>query len=61
MFFYVVCFLFVFVVVSIFYSMLQVSLDCPFLIATSVFSNIYLIKCENLEISHANEGGSDIC
>jgi hypothetical protein len=25
------------------YSMLQVSLDCPFLIATSVFSIFYLI------------------
>ena len=25
------------------YSMLQVSLDCPFLIGPSVFSNVYLI------------------
>jgi hypothetical protein len=25
------------------YSMLPVSLDCPFLIATSVFSNVYLL------------------
>ena len=26
------------------YPMLPVSLDCPFLIATSVFSNVYLLK-----------------
>jgi hypothetical protein len=35
------CVLFVFVLCFM-YSMLPVSLDCPFLIALSVFSNIYL-------------------
>ena len=34
------CFLFVFL--RLVYPMLSVSLDCPFLIAPSVFSNIYL-------------------
>jgi hypothetical protein len=31
-----------FVCLRLVYPMLAVSLDCPFLIATSVFSNIYL-------------------
>jgi hypothetical protein len=28
------------------YSMLPISLDCPFLMAASVFSNIYLAVCQ---------------
>jgi hypothetical protein len=28
------------------YSMLPVSLDCPFLIPTSIFSNVYLYKLD---------------
>ena len=34
------CFCFVFLL----YSMLPVSLDCPFVIASSVFSNVYLLS-----------------
>jgi hypothetical protein len=37
--------------------MLPVSLDCPFLIALSVFSNVYLVVHIIIEkISHANNG-----
>jgi hypothetical protein len=38
--FFVVLFLFVFVLYLV-YPMLPVSLDCPFVIALSVFSNVY--------------------
>jgi len=38
----VLCFCFVFR--RLVYRMLPVSLDCPFLIAPSVFSNVYLIS-----------------
>jgi len=33
-----------FVFLSLVYPMLPVSLDCPFLIAPSVFSNLYIAK-----------------
>jgi hypothetical protein len=37
---HILCFCFVFL--RLVYPMLSVSLDCPFLIAPSVFSNVYL-------------------
>ena len=48
LFFFVLCTLccqFLWIVfLRLVYSMLPVSLDCPFLIATSVFSNVYLLS-----------------
>jgi hypothetical protein len=41
----VLCFCFVFL--RLVYLMLQVSLDCPLLIAPSVFSNVYLMLVKN--------------
>ena len=45
---HILCFAFVFVFLRRVYSMLPVSLDCPFMIAPSVFSNVYLITSSHL-------------
>jgi hypothetical protein len=38
---HILCCVFCFVFIRIVYPMLSVSLDCPFLIAPSVFSNVF--------------------
>jgi hypothetical protein len=42
--FCVVLFVLFVIVLCLVFPMLPVSLDCPFMIASSVFSNVYLIK-----------------
>ena len=42
---------FVFVFLSLEYTMLPVSLDWPYLIAPSVFSNVYLLRTRKLIVS----------
>jgi len=45
---HILCFAFVFVFLRRVYPMLPVSLDCSFMIAPSVFSNVYLITSSHL-------------
>jgi hypothetical protein len=40
--------------------MLSVSLDCPFLIALSVFSNVYLIEAAQLLIRSENNPSTNV-
>ena len=40
------------VFVSFFFILLQASLDCPFLIAPSVFSNVYLLYSMTIYLNH---------
>ena len=43
-----ICVVLYFVFLRLLYSMFPVSLDCPFLIAPSVFSSVYLVKTMTL-------------
>ena len=43
--------LFVFIMCLV-YLILPISLDCPFLIAPSVFSNVYLLKFKSAVVGH---------
>jgi hypothetical protein len=45
---------FCFVRLRLVYPMLPVSLDCPFLIASSVFYNVYLYTMYSQEITNLN-------
>ena len=45
---HILCCVFVFYCLRLVYPMLPVSLDCPFLIAPSVFSNVYLLTLKKL-------------
>ena len=44
--------MFVLFVYRLMYPLLPVSLDCPFLIVPSIFSNIYLIDIDGLRNNH---------
>ena len=54
----VLCFCFVFL--RLMYPVLPVSLDCPFLIATAIFSDVYVLYISTLSVSHIIQSPSQV-